>query len=316
MDQRQVQLVLSVAEKLSFSEAAWENSYSPSVASKQVAALENELGVRIFERKGRSKVELTEIGKKLLPSLSRIQAEYHQMRSIADNAANGISCVTLSCPCGFSTLGEDELISTFSAQHPEIIVRQLSKNDRVCSELLLCGDADVSIRMMSDAQLEDYRRQTDLICIKLADTQLGILLRENHPAIRNGRVELLELKDELFLFYAFSDKENYVDLKIEDFKNSCRALGFEPRLRLSKEIRPSAAFAMAAKGICAIPLMHAPNVSYPGTCYSLLTQDYYSFSIVMVFHRANSSPALKSFVRCAVENLHIFSPKGESDEKQ
>ena len=33
MDQRQVQLVLSVAEKLSFSEAAWENSYTASVVS-------------------------------------------------------------------------------------------------------------------------------------------------------------------------------------------------------------------------------------------------------------------------------------------
>lgn len=307
MDQRQVQLVLSVAEKLSFSEAAWENSYTPSVVSKQVAALENELGARIFERKGRSKVELTELGKKLIPSLSRIQAEYHRMKKIANYETKGVSYITLSCPCGFSTLGEDELISIFSSQYPEITVRQLSRNDRVCSELLLCGDADVSIRMLTDAQLEQYMRQEELSCIKLAETQMGVLLKENHPAIQNGTVELPALKNELFLFYAFSDKID-IDPKIENFRNACRSAGFEPRLRISGEIRPSAAFAMAAKGLCAIPLMHTPNVAYPGTRYSLLTRDYYSFSIVMIYQRSNSSPALKRFIRCAADNLHIFSP--------
>jgi len=307
MDQRQVQLVLSVAEKLSFSEAAWENSYTASVVSKQVAALENELGVRIFERKGRSKVELTEIGKKLLPCLSKIQAEYNRMRNIASDAANGTSCIALSCPCGFSTLGEDELISIFSALYPEIIVRLLSRNDKACQELLLCGDADVSIRMLSDAQLEQFSRQKEMCCIKLADTQLGVVLRENHPAIQNGKVKLSALRDELFLFYAFKDKMD-ADPKIEEFQNACRAEGFEPHLRFSREIRPSAAFALAANGVCAIPLMHAPNVKYAGTCYTLFDRDYYSFSIVLIYLRSNSSPALKSFVRCASENLQLFSP--------
>lgn len=312
MDQRQVQLVLSVAEKLSFSEAAWDNSYTPSAASKQVAALENELGARIFERKGRSKVELTELGEKLIPSLSRIQAEYSRMKSIADSVTSGGAYITLSCPCGFSTLGEDELISIFSAAHPEITVRQLARNDRACTQLLLCGDADVSIRMLSRGQLEEYSRNSELTCIKLAETQMGILLRQDHPAIKDGRVNLSDLSNELFLFYAFNEKSavdtKIADPKIEDFKNACRAAGFEPRLRVSREIRPSAAFAMAARGVYAIPLMHTPNVRYPGTRYALLTKDYYSFSIVMIYQHANSSPALKSFVRCAEENLHIFSP--------
>ena len=306
MYQRQVQLVLSVAEKLSFSEAAWENSYTPSVASKQVAALENELGARIFERKGRSKVELTELGEKLIPSLAKIQAEYRRMKNIAAYMTNGLSYITLSCPCGFSTLGEDELISIFSAHHPETAVRQLTRNDRGCAELLLCGDADVSIRMLSNEQFEEYRRQDELSCIKLAETQMGILLRENHPAIQNGRVALSALRDELFLFYAFNDSIA-IDPKIEDFKNACRSEGFEPRLRISKEIRPSAAFAMAARGVYAIPLMRTPNVTYPGTRYTLLTRDYYSFSIVMIYQHSNASPALKSFIQCAVDNLHIFS---------
>ncbi len=307
MDQRQVQLVLSVAEKLSFSEAAWENSYTASVVSKQVAALENELGVRIFERKGRSKVELTEIGRELLPCLSRCQAEYHRMHKIASYATSGTSYISLSCPCGFSTLGEDELISIFSVQHPEITVRLLAKNDKTCQELLLCGDADVSIRMLSDRQLEEYRAQNELCCVKLADTHLGVVLRENHPAIRNGRVDLPALREETFLFYAFKDKMDG-DPKIIDFQSACRAEGFEPRLRIFREIRSSGAFALAANGVYAIPLMHAPNVTYSGTRYVPLSKNHYSYSIVMIYQRSNHSPSLKSFVRCTAENLSLFSP--------
>lgn len=48
MDLRQIEIVLSVAKHMSFSEAAWENSVAISTVSKQISALENELGVRLF----------------------------------------------------------------------------------------------------------------------------------------------------------------------------------------------------------------------------------------------------------------------------
>lgn len=309
MDQKQVQIALSVAKHLSFSEAALETSYAASVISKQVASLERELGVRLFERKARSKVALTEIGKKLLPSFQKVQDGYGEIRELVSSAANQ-NVLTLVCPCGFSTLGEDELISFFSTCNPQFSVRQIVGGNDACRDLLLNGDADISVRMLSEAELAKYSASKEFCCVKLADTRVGVILKEGHPAVRGGKAALAQLKDELFLFRTFQDNMDG-DPKVEAFRSACRSEGFEPRLQFERELRSSAAFALAAKGMCAVPVMHQPNVLYPGTFYAPLTQNYYSFSITLLYRRANTSQALRKFVRCAKENLHIFSNSRE-----
>ena len=61
MELRQVQTFRVVAEELSFSRAAARLGYVQSSVSAQVAALERELGVRLFDRLGR-RISLTETG--------------------------------------------------------------------------------------------------------------------------------------------------------------------------------------------------------------------------------------------------------------
>ena len=64
MEFRQVQTFRVVAEELSFSRAA-RLSYVQSSVSAQVAALERELGVQLFDRLGR-RISLTEAGSVML----------------------------------------------------------------------------------------------------------------------------------------------------------------------------------------------------------------------------------------------------------
>lgn len=305
MDLKQVQIVLSVAKNLNFSEAAWETSYAASVVSKQVAAIEKELGVRIFERKARSKVKLTEIGEELLPSLTKIQEEYNRIKSVIGSAGHQ-DAITLVCPCGFSTLGEDELISIFSAHNPQFSVRQIVGSNDSCRDLLLNGDADISIRLFSSSELVKYLDSKEFCCVKLAEARVGIVLKEGHPAIQDGKVELAQLRSERFLFRAFKDNMEG-DPKVEAFQNACRREGFEPQVQFERDMRTSAALALVAKGMYAIPVMHRPNVLYPGTFYAPFTRNYYSFSIILLYQRANTSQALKEFVRCAKENRCVFS---------
>ena len=62
MEKNQIDIILSIAKCRSFSEAAEENFVSISTVSKQVSAVETELGVRLYERRGKSRVFLTEKG--------------------------------------------------------------------------------------------------------------------------------------------------------------------------------------------------------------------------------------------------------------
>src|ERR671916_2274512 len=62
---RQVKTFRAVAEELSFSRAAARLGYVQSSVSSQVAALERELGVPLFDRLGR-RIALTEAGAVML----------------------------------------------------------------------------------------------------------------------------------------------------------------------------------------------------------------------------------------------------------
>ena len=66
MDLKGVRAFCSVAEGGSFSRAAAALGVAQSVLSRQVSALEGELGGRLFHRTGRG-VQATELGQALLP---------------------------------------------------------------------------------------------------------------------------------------------------------------------------------------------------------------------------------------------------------
>src|SRR5688500_443562 len=74
MDSRQLEYFIAVAEELSFTRAAARCHVVQSALSYQVARLEREHGVTLFERTSRS-VRLTEAGQLLLPRARAVHAE-------------------------------------------------------------------------------------------------------------------------------------------------------------------------------------------------------------------------------------------------
>ena len=62
MELRQLKYFMEVAEREHMSEAAMTLHVAQSAVSRQIANLEAELGVTLFEREGRN-IKLTQIGK-------------------------------------------------------------------------------------------------------------------------------------------------------------------------------------------------------------------------------------------------------------
>lgn len=71
MEIRQLRTFQSVARHLSFNKAAGQLNYAQSSISAQIMALEEELGVRLFDRLGR-RILLTEAGERLLQYAEKI----------------------------------------------------------------------------------------------------------------------------------------------------------------------------------------------------------------------------------------------------
>lgn len=94
MDIRQLRYFISVAETLSFSEAARRHYLSQSALSQQIRALEDEIGAVLFVRTTHN-VILTESGEMLLPLARRAVVSFEECKSRMDDI-NGMRCGRLN----------------------------------------------------------------------------------------------------------------------------------------------------------------------------------------------------------------------------
>lgn len=78
MDMFQLKYFVSAASIGNFTLASYENSISQSSFSKQIMSLENELGVKLFERKKRN-IILTPAGTQFLEYAYRMLNTYDEM---------------------------------------------------------------------------------------------------------------------------------------------------------------------------------------------------------------------------------------------
>lgn len=111
----------AVARRLSFSAAADELHLTQSAISRQIKALETELGATLFNR-GTRKVDLTAAGlllrQAVLPALDGIDRSVRQIR-----AAQGRRAVSLSTFASFASLWLLPRLPGFQQQHPDIDIR-------------------------------------------------------------------------------------------------------------------------------------------------------------------------------------------------
>jgi DNA-binding transcriptional LysR family regulator len=111
----------AAARTLSFTKAAEELFITQSAVSRQIKALEDHLGIKLFERRPRS-LALTESGQALYRTatdvLERLQAATDQLRP--DRGPRQLSLTTTT---GFASLWLIPRLRRFTSLHPEIDVR-------------------------------------------------------------------------------------------------------------------------------------------------------------------------------------------------
>jgi LysR family glycine cleavage system transcriptional activator len=125
----------------SFSKAAAELNVTPAAISHQIHALEEDLGVSLFNRRNRA-VELTASARVLLPGLSEafagIQISVRRLRSHNDTGT-----LTVTASPSFAGKWLVQRLHRFQELHSEVDVR-ISATDTVVD--LTRGDFDIAIR--------------------------------------------------------------------------------------------------------------------------------------------------------------------------
>src|SRR5262245_52773922 len=142
MDIRDLQVFLTVARHLNFTRAGEELHVSQPSISVRIAALQNELGSKLFEQIGK-KVLLTEAGKVLVPYATKVIAALDDARQ-AITELQGLQRGSLSI--GASTTPGmyivPGIIATFKRMHPKIDVQLRIRDTRQIAEAITANQFD------------------------------------------------------------------------------------------------------------------------------------------------------------------------------
>ena len=134
------------ARHMSMKAAAAELNVTPGAVSRQIKALEDEIGVPVFARDAGG-VRLTAEGEALYAVLARGFSEasetFHRIRT-----GNRQTSVTLACTNAFASMWLMRHMGVFWRQHPEIVVNHLISDDAARYRR---ADVDLRVRYGSGA---------------------------------------------------------------------------------------------------------------------------------------------------------------------
>ncbi|MFD0745039.1 LysR family transcriptional regulator [Phytohabitans flavus] len=145
MDTRLLEVFRAVARYGSITTAARQLSFTQSAVSRQIAALEAELGARVFDRLPRG-VALTEEGRALLPHAEAVLDRLTAARRDLD-ALRGLGGGRLrvgAFPTAVAAL-VPRALATFREAYPDVALSLVEGTTPVLLDRLAAGDADVAV---------------------------------------------------------------------------------------------------------------------------------------------------------------------------
>ncbi len=148
-----LRLFLAIADTSSFTQAARRLSLTPAVASRKMAALEAEIGQRLFLRSTR-KVSLTENGSFLRQHAQRvIDAMDEAGEAMRGALARPAGRLRISCRAGLGSHFIVPYIPEFRAAYPEITIGLELVHERL-TDLMVSGcDVAATIGHLQDSNL-------------------------------------------------------------------------------------------------------------------------------------------------------------------
>ena len=136
---------ITLAEVGQFTVAAAQCFMTQSALSQLIARLEEQLGVRLFERGGR-KAYLTIEGQRFLETARLVTRELGAaQRDLRAYAALERGQVSLAAVPSLSAFWLPQVLQQFHAQYPKIHISLFDTSSERCAELTQSGEVDISI---------------------------------------------------------------------------------------------------------------------------------------------------------------------------
>ena len=228
MNDIQIDYFMAVATNLSFTKTSEELFVSQPAISKQISQLENELGVKLFNRNNK-KTELTDAGRLYFDLFSKYKAEFINTKLEADRiSGKNKHMIRVGFLEGWELSNIiPQMMEMYAAKHPdaEVIinccgVKELSKG-------LLTNSIDIVVTMKNSINM--YK---EFKCSDAAEIGKILIYSDKHH-LADKDVSELSLRD--FSEDVFLAPWEIVEKMIADaISNYTRPYGFVPNLRFVK----------------------------------------------------------------------------------
>jgi LysR family cyn operon transcriptional activator len=187
MELRQLRYFVTAAETLNFSEAAKMLYITQSTLSQQIRQLENEMGIKLFQRNSHS-VLLTEAGEQLLPSaLNAINAADTCAERIQDLKKLLTGTLNIGVTYSFSPIIAEPLV-TFMKQYPSVKVNIFNRSVDELMVMLAKHQVDFVLAFKPAEVGEDVEFHT------LFDSNLAVIVRNGHPLEKFDKLSMDDIK--------------------------------------------------------------------------------------------------------------------------
>ncbi|HYA87188.1 MAG TPA: LysR family transcriptional regulator [Nitrospirota bacterium] len=295
MELRHLKYFVAVAEELHYGRAAKRLHIAQPPLSQQIMNLEDELGVKLFDRTRRT-IRMTDAGVYFLKEAQQILSHVEQAAETARRIYRGQSgrlvvgfvgsVVHTFLPAG---------LRLFHERFPdvELVLQELNTAEQIKS--LHAEQIDVGFLYL-DVQ------DTLLSSRLLTQVPLMVVLPKKHPLANRKSLHIRELAQEPFIANTRSSEPVVRDA----FISMCHAAGFSPKItQEAGQVQTVLGLVDAGLGVCLLPEF-IRNIRRPGVQYIPLTGSPLTVKLAVVWRSDNFSTLVKSFINVFESSSNLF----------
>ena len=301
MEIRQLNTFVAVAETLSFTRAAERLNYAQSSVTAQIQALEEELGVPLFERLGR-RVALSTAGLRLQPYAEKILRLSEEARvAVPDDHLPG-GTLTIGAPESLCAYRLPPVLFQFKNLFPRVRLVFWPGDYVRLVQMLNEGKLDVGILLERPANAENLVFET------LTHEPLAVITYPSHPLTRQSIVVPTDLEGETLLLVEAG--YSYTAL----FQQTLAAAAVGNHMLNFSSIEAIKQCVMAGMGIGFLPVITVEAELARGRLVRLpWSAGDYGLTTLLAWHRDKwISPALRAFIDVS---RSVLAPAGEAEEE-
>jgi LysR family cys regulon transcriptional activator len=180
MKLQQLRCLMEVARRnLNVSEAAEALHTSQPGVSKQIRALEDELGVQVFVRHGKRLVSVTEPGKAVIAIAERILSEAQNLRRAGEEYANDqLGTLTIAATHTQARYALPKAVAAFKRKYPKVELLLHQGNPTQICEQVIAGEADMAVATEMISQFPE------LVSLPVYQWNRCVVVPPRHPLLK------------------------------------------------------------------------------------------------------------------------------------